>query len=132
MRKLLGGKFMKLLTLFKYMIFVILISAVFTCRKNPAKYQIPNDPRAYTWTVDTLLFYQHNIGWATTLNRLWGSSPHDVYAVGWCTSVGGQMYHFDGEKWKHSKEVRVIGENGHYSISNIFGFSKNNVWVVGK
>jgi len=122
---------MKPLNLFKYIIFIMLIALILSCRKNPAIYQMPNDPRAYTWTVDTLLFYQHNIGWATTLNRLWGSSPNDVYAVGLCTSAGGRMYHFNGEKWQYSKKVRVIGQNGPYSITNIFGFSSDDIWAVG-
>jgi len=121
---------MKHVKLIKFIFFLLLFTVLFTCSKNPAKYQMPNDPRAYTWTVDTLLFYQHNIGWATTLNRLWGSSPRDVYAVGHCTDLWGEIYHFNGEKWNVLKEIRSV-DKYYDELVNIFGFSKNDVWIVG-
>jgi len=122
---------MKPLNLFKYIIFIMLIALILSCRKNPAIYQMPNDPRAYTWTVDTLKYYnKYNFMEGVLLNRLWGSSSNDVYAIGPSSDLWHQMYHYDGEKWSVVKEVRSV-DHSYDGLYNIFGFNKNDVWAVG-
>ncbi|HED36957.1 MAG TPA: hypothetical protein ENI76_01720, partial [Ignavibacteria bacterium] len=66
---------------------------------SPIQPQPPKDPRTYTWTADTLYL----VGNAQTLmRRIWGSSPKDVYAVGWADR-NGPMWHYDGNKWTFVK-----------------------------
>ena len=66
--------------------------------------------------------------------RIWASSPKDVYIVG----VGGnngssEMWHFDGSKWQEIKLHQSEGGPviGFITISDIYGFNKNDIWAVG-
>ena len=87
----------------KKLLFVILFAIMvcyFACDKSPSgpKDEAVKGPRQFTWTVDTLAYPNT---FQTTMGRIWGSSPRDVYTVGH-SSVGahGAMYHYDGETWK--------------------------------
>jgi len=113
--------------------FYMIIASIFilsaSCRKNPAGFTLPNDPRVYTWTADTLLYYdRHGIDWATSVFKLWGSSAHDVYAVGYCTDWDGQMYHYNGITW--SPETKVHKVWNWNIMKDIFGFSEDDVWAA--
>ena len=101
---------------------IFIISAC--CRKNPAGFTMPDDPRTYTWTADTL---------AGGLYKVWGSTPQDVYATGddGC-DPDRFMYHFDGKTWKPCTGIRSINTYpGIYFLTNILGFGKDNIWVTG-
>lgn len=78
----------------------------------------------YDWEVDTL-FNPHGYGvvpWA-----MWGSSPTDVWTVGFNLAGQGEMFHYDGNFWK-----RVTPDLGfNYQLSSVFGFSDNDIYIAG-
>jgi hypothetical protein len=61
---------------------------------------------------------------ATTKNLrgVWGSSDHDVWAVG----DEGAIVHFDGQAWSHSKSGTL--EN----LTGVHGVTPNEIWVSGE
>jgi hypothetical protein len=60
--------------------------------------------------------------WLTgAINKLWGSSSNDIYAVG----NDGLIAHYDGRSW--SKQ-----EGGtNVDLNDIYGFDGSHVWAVG-
>lgn len=90
-----------------------------SCNSNPidAEENLPPGRRDYVWTVDTL-----NIPF-TRLQRIWGSSPEDVWAIGPGGASDKTIYHFDGEKWTNDGIARPLDPTA------IFGFSNDNVWI---
>lgn len=90
----------------------------------------PKNPRDYSWTVDTLSYPGSRL---TDMRSIWGSSPEDVYAAGWNWESYGQMYHYDGNEWTDVKLSTDLGGNIEpvIDLSNVYGFSANNIWAVG-
>ncbi len=76
--------------------------------------------RDYVWTVDTIKIP------FTLLNRIWGSSPADVWAVGPGGGLDRTIWHYDGTKWKTDGVSRNINPWA------VFGFSNNDVWICGE
>ncbi len=60
-----------------------------------------------------------------SLEKIWGTSPNDVWAI----SSGGdndkKIFHFDGVKWTNDPNAIP------YHPNSIFGFSNNDVWICG-
>ncbi len=83
------------------------------------------------WTVDTLDYPGVE---DLYIRKLWGSSADDVYAVG-RTSEGfiGAVWHYDGNDWTpvplHIQQGGFI--DGWLWGMDIWGFSKDNVYIVG-
>ncbi|MCH7974860.1 MAG: hypothetical protein IH949_13445 [Bacteroidetes bacterium] len=92
-----------------------------TCTENPIKGDDNSLPgrRDYVWTVDTL-----NIPF-TTLQRIWGSSPQDVWAIGPGGDADKTIYHFNGVNWETDGISRPLAPTA------IFGFAPDNVWIGG-
>ncbi len=91
---------------------------------NPPPEKPLKDPRTYEWTIDTL-----KISFQTSLGRIWGSAPNDVYIGGHNIDAykPGNLWHFDGDSlFPVELPIDV------YSIDGIYGFSSTNVWVVGE
>ncbi len=85
------------------------------------------NPNEMTWTSDTLAYpgsYQ------TNMTSIWGSSPHDVWAAGHNDQSIGNLWHFNGVKWEPYNLFKDIPSSAN-SLFKVFGFSANNVWVVG-
>lgn len=78
----------------------------------------------YDWKVDTLL---NPHGYGVVPWSMWGSSPTDVWAVGFNLAGQGEMFHYDGIFWKRA--TPDLGFN--YELAAIFGFSKNEIYAVG-
>lgn len=74
--------------------------------------------RDYVWSVDTLPNY-------TYLNRMWGSSPLDVWAIGQPGDFSKSIWHYDVNQWTTDNVFRF------FVPSSIYGFSANNVWLGG-
>lgn len=118
-------------------IFVLLCRAAMiifsiSCDKNPADSKaMTKNPRAYQWTVDTLAYVG---SFQTSMRDMWGSSSKDVYVVGHNDQAFGKVYHYDGKIWTsvrlHILEGGTIPNIG--TLSAIYGFSANEVWVVGE
>ncbi len=87
-------------------------------------------PREYRWSVETVSLpgeLQQNI------KSIWGTNGKNVYMVGHSAYGGGEMWHFDGTRWK---PIKLGGSHGGpvtntFSLSGIYGFSSNNIFVVG-
>lgn len=56
------------------------------------------------------------------LNRLWGTSPSDVWAVG----EGGTILHFDGARWSR------VASGTNDSLVAIGGRGPGDAWAIGK
>ncbi|MDZ7375717.1 MAG: hypothetical protein ONB13_03765 [candidate division KSB1 bacterium] len=97
------------------------------CEKSPIKPtpEPAKDPRQYSWTVDTLSYPS---SFQTLMGRIWASSPQNVYVVGHCNDIFGQMYHFDGKVWLPIP-FKYWGPIG---LTDIYGFSSDDIWVVGQ
>ena len=97
----------------------VLTTMVFTyCEQGTEPEIIKPGRRDYTWTVDTLNIF------ATYLSKMWGSSPTDVWAVGYGGDGRENIWHYDGKKWT---------TDSVYTTTTwcVYGFSKDNVWVAG-
>ena len=78
----------------------------------------------YNWEVDTL-FNPH--GYGVVPWSMWGSSPTDVWTVGFNLAGQGEMFHYDGILWK-----RVTPDLGfNYELLSIYGFGTEVVYAVG-
>lgn len=78
--------------------------------------------RNSSWKVVTL-----STRWA---NNIWGISPKDIYLVG---DEPDYISHYDGNIWTpqnfHISQGGTI--QGIVSVWGIFGFSREDIWVVG-
>lgn len=95
------------------------------CKKKPS--EPPDNERTsleYNWTVDTL-FNPH--GYGVVPWSMWGSSPTDVWTVGFNLAWQAEMFHYDGVKWK-----RVTPDLGfNYNLAVVFGFAENDIYAAG-
>ena len=78
----------------------------------------PNQPgrRDYVWSVDTILNYAY-------MNKLWGSSPTDVWAIGQPGNFSKSIWHFDGVQWTTDGIFRFFVPH------SIWGFAKNDIYI---
>jgi len=58
---------------------------------------------------------------------IWGSSPNNIWVVGWKLEHQGVILHYDGKEWKDVTPVMPFNDEYH----DVFGFGPNNVYVVG-
>jgi len=118
-----------LLTLLCCMLFLSLC-----CKDEPTRPpdNKNNDPRKYTWTIDTISYPGSNQTLMRDITCL--DSSNDAYIVGFNDQMIGNVYHFSGTTWEPIRLVTYVGGSidGGVNFSSIFCFSKNNIWIVGK
>lgn len=90
----------------------------------------------YVWTVDTLFYDYPGIPPdQVNIASIWGSSPHDVWAVGGSDVIVGELWHYNGISWKpvHNWPTNGIDVGGSYinDVSSVTGFDSANVFVFG-
>jgi hypothetical protein len=109
------------------MFFSYLIFLSFSCKQTPVTNEdnVIKSPLEMSWTADTL---SYNETIQTLMSQLLAFSSKDIYAVGWCSLVGGEIYHYNGSSWSPVDVAKYIG--GH-RINSLFGFFPNNIWGVG-
>ena len=90
-----------------------------SCEQGTEPEIIKPGRRDYTWTVDTLFIP------FTYLERIWGSSPTDVWAVGEGGDKDKIIYHYDGNKWSTDGKSRGIAPFA------LWGFGPDDVWIGG-
>ncbi len=100
------------------------ITVIVGCKNNGTEPPIIKSPRNYNWSIDTLSLSGNK---QTALYSIWGSSPNNVYAVGYCLNGNGQMWHYNGNKW----EIVSLPLSSIFAFTSIYGFSQNDVWAVG-
>ena len=107
----------------KYIIIILAVVTVITvfysCKDNPVTPDIKPGRRDYTWTVDTLFIP------FTYLERIWGSSPNDVWAIGQGGDKDKIIYHYDGNKWSNDGKSRPAEPFA------LWGFGPDDVWIGG-
>lgn len=110
-----------------YKVFFLCALLLFTSTCSTTEPPPPPDDNTtleYEWEVDTL-FNPHGYGvvpWA-----MWGSSPTDVWTVGFNLAGQGEMFHYDGNFWK-----RVTPDLGfNYELLSIYGIGTEVVYAVG-
>ncbi len=80
----------------------------------------------------------HNFVWETDslnppdafqirLTDIWGASENSVWAVGHADVTKYTVWHWNGNGWQN----RHLQFGVSYSISAIYGFSANDIWMVG-
>jgi len=104
------------------LIIFFLLLTIISCSKNPVEPKEEPPPpgrRDYVWTVDTIKvpFF--------IIERIWGSSPDDVWIVGPGGGLDQTIWHYDGIRWKTDGISRGISPNC------IWGFSRDNIWIAG-
>lgn len=107
-----------------YLVLNILLCLFFlTCYENMTEIidNVPAGRRDYTWTVDTL---KASVGDMMYPISLWGSSPTDVWALGFADASNIAKWHYDGFRW--TIDSSRISNNLHF----VFGFSHSDVWAV--
>lgn len=115
----------------KRLIIVLCIFAfICSCQKSTDPLVSVNDPRNYTWTVDTL-YFPNSI--QTMMSEIWASSSKDVYVIGHCDNSSGHLFHFDGVSWIN---IGLGGSDGGpihapFNINDINGLSENDIYIVG-
>ncbi|HQI42270.1 MAG TPA: hypothetical protein PK665_14335, partial [Ignavibacteriaceae bacterium] len=103
------------------LIFLLILAVIFLLITNCNSIEPPDDElkpgrRDYTWEADTLA------GLNNPRDRMWGSSPNDVWATttsNWANSFS----HFSGESWF------TYGVPGINQPNAIYGFSSSDVFV---
>ena len=119
-----GNALTKRVKIFSFFLFSLFVFTLASCQgptEPPTK--IIKDPRTYTWTIDTL-----KVSFQTSMTRVWGSSPTDVYIGGHDAGVpSSSLWHYDGNKWS----VIKLPVSRSYDINAIYGFSATDVWAVG-
>lgn len=74
----------------------------------------------HVW-ADSEWQWQNPIPQGNMLTGLWGSSPGDIWAVGWA----GTVVHYDGASWTPEWLSVTTG-----NIENIWGTSATNIWAI--
>jgi hypothetical protein len=90
-----------------------------------------NPAQELVWSIDTLkpLPFQQFVP-----RRIWGSSPRDVWAVGFNEHLQGEMMHYDGVRWSRATptvELAPYFGTGNMDFTCIFGFSGNDILATG-
>jgi len=108
-------------------IFLSIILLQPSCRNNATGPAGPDTTsRSFVWRVDTLWTPRAS---QITMWDIWGSSENDVWAVGHSDDSKARIWHWDGETWQNIKpEFEKWGGLTHRKI---FGFSKDDFWIVG-
>ena len=97
-----------------------LLFTTFSCNNNSLSPNNEEQPgrRDYVWTVDTLNYPY------TAFDRLWGSSPEDIWITGSGGNNSNTILHFDGNLWSKAKFPIPP-----YWPRGIFGFGKDNIYI---
>jgi len=114
-------------TLLPLIALILLFFIMPTCKNNPTGPTGPDTTgNNFEWRVDTLWMPKV---FQITMWDIWGSSENDVWAVGHSSVSKAAIWHWDGETWQNIKPE--FEEWGGLTHRKIFGFSKDDFWIVG-
>lgn len=100
-----------------------------SCKDNgsePQERKIKS-PLDMTWTYEVL---SPTIGSQLMMSSIYGSSYKDIWICGHSSVNQGSLWHYDGIKWTNIDPL-IGNEYGPVSLTNLFGFSSTNIWLVG-
>jgi hypothetical protein len=76
----------------------------------------------YHWNgTAAIKSYQRNINTMEIVQKLWASSPNNIYGVG----GAGIIVHYDGQCWERMESGTELG------LTDIWGVSENEIYAVG-
>jgi len=97
--------------------FIIPVILFLSCHNPVQPDNISPGTRNYTWTVDTIHVPR------STIIKMWGSSPSDIWGIAEAGEFDSTIYHFNGSNWTCDGILRSL------SPKSIYGFSKDNIWI---
>ena len=116
---------MKTLLIFTVLITILILQP--SCQDNvTGPTGADTTSSSFVWRADTLSLpgaYQ------IYMRDIWGSDENDVWTVGHCSISQGRIWHWDGETWQNIKPE--FEKWGGFTHAKIFGFSKDDFWIVG-
>ena len=108
---------------FTFIFLLIVSTTIFSCKENPVNDKDISGRRDYEWTQDTLKVSADK-GYLSII-KMWGSSPTDIWAVGWAYRNENCVWHYDGTNWNNVAVDRYIAP------FTVYGFASNDVWIGG-
>ncbi len=110
------------------LILAMVLIEVYACKDKGIEPTPTKSPRDYTWIADTISYRGSYI--QTEMLSIWGSSPNDVYGVGFNNAFENVlMWHYDGKNWSDVK-LDLFGLHPG-ELFGVYGFVSNNVYAVG-
>jgi len=107
-------------------ILIIIIFIANACKQSSEPVESYKDPREMTWSVDTL---QYNGTYQTNMSKIIAFTTTDIFIYGRSSEQNGQVYHYDGSKWK---AVSLSTQFGGCYIKKIISFSNTKFYGVGE
>ncbi len=84
-------------------------------------------PREMAWIADTLTSPDPT-SIQLMMENILAFSPDDLWVCGWSDVARGLIWHYDGTKWKESN---IVADVGGMRVSDIAGYSSNDLWTAG-
>lgn len=114
----------------KYYRFILisLIALLFSCEKNKTPLSAENNSYTshdYEWEVDTL---HASEALQVLMRGVWGTDENNVWVIGHSDETKYQVWHWEGTTWIN---LYLLFPGHPHSLTAIYGFSANDIWVVG-
>ena len=112
---------------------IISIFAFVSCSKPTPVEPGPSNPRDYTWQKDSV----GDGSYPMTATAIWASAPNDIFLTVWAggSLFTGKIWHYNGSTWNDftTKYIEAFPAQTIYQFEpeGVYGFSKNDVWIVG-
>jgi hypothetical protein len=129
----LKGMFIKTITIYFFFTTIIFLIFFSGCKKeitDPGiieEQKVIKTPREMTWTADTLTSPDPG-GGQLMMENILVFSTSDVWVCGWNDVARGLIWHYDGKKWSESN---IMADVGGMRVSDIAGYSSNDLWAAG-
>jgi len=111
-----------------FMSIVCLFTFFFSCERDKTPLSIAVNKYTnhdYVWEIDTL--YSPD-ALQISMRGIWGSNENNVWVAGHSDVIKYQLWHWNGQIWQSYN----LSFPGHpHSLSAIYGFSNNDIWIVG-
>ena len=121
-------KYIKL-TLLLFLFLSPLALIFYSCGVNDPVIDGSKSPRELSWSLDTVYYPE---SFQTGMISIWGSAPNDVYICGHNDGNYGQLWHYDGQKWKAiDEQVFETVSRSPVEYISVYGKASDFVFVVG-
>jgi hypothetical protein len=103
-----------------FLILLLVAQAIFISCESGLDEQATPGKRDYTWKEDSL-HISFNV-----MEKIWGDSPTNVWAVGAGGGSSTTTWRYDGISWSTDNEMKTISPHG------VWGFGNDDVWMCGR